>query len=168
MGSCTTQCAVGGTVQVFLYSRGVWRYDWAVVSCPFFFPTQRISLGWPFPARLPLGAGFAGTCRAGIEEVTPSEFELREFCNIGYAGGCCHMPPERCSDGVRFAVARDEESRIVLHHVSERGHQPVEYGRLEYDCQSQTWLVPMRDPCLQRQAECYVAVYLERRPRKPE
>jgi hypothetical protein len=27
------------------------------------------------------------------------------------------------------------------------------------------WLAPMRDPCLQRQAECFVAVYLERRPR---
>ncbi len=76
------------------------------------------------------------------------------------------MPADRCSDGVRFAVARDEESRIVLHYVSERLHQPVEYGRLEYDCQAQRWLAPMRDACLQRQAECYVEVYLERRPRK--
>jgi hypothetical protein len=107
----------------------------AVVACPFFFPTERISIGWPFPARLPLGAGFAGTCHAG-------------------------------ADGVRFSLARDEESRIVLHYVSERFHEPVEYGRLEYDCQTQRWLAPMRDACLQRQAECYVAVYLERRPRK--
>lgn len=76
------------------------------------------------------------------------------------------MPAERCADGVRFAVARDEESRIVLHYVSERFYEPVEYGRLEYDCQAQSWLAPMRDPCLQRQAECYVEVYLERRPRK--
>jgi hypothetical protein len=136
------------------------------VACPFFFPTERISIGWPFPARLPLGAGFAGTCRAGLEEFTPSEVELREFCNIGYAGGCCHMPADRYSDGVRFAIARDEESRIVLHYVSERFHEPVEYGRLEYDCLAQRWLAPMRDPCLQRQAECYVAVYLEKRPRK--
>ncbi|MGZ7091139.1 MAG: hypothetical protein ACXVKH_16865 [Candidatus Angelobacter sp.] len=117
---------------------------------------------------MPLGAGFTGTCRAGADEITPSEIELREFCNIGYAGGCCHMPADRCADGVRFAVARDEESRIVLHYVSERFHQPVEYGRLEYDCQSQRWLAPMRDPCLQRQAECYIEVYLDRRPRKTE
>jgi hypothetical protein len=137
-----------------------------VVACPFFFPTERISIGWAFPARLPLGAGFTGTCRARAEQITPSEVELREFCNIGYAGGCCHMPADRCSDGVRFAIARDEESRIVLHYVSERFHEPVEYGRLEYDCQSKNWLAAMRDPCLQRQAECYVAVYLERRPRK--
>jgi len=136
------------------------------VACPFFFPTERISLGWAFPARLPLGAGFTGTCRAGADEVTPSEEELRDFCNLGYATGCCRMPAQRGADGVRFTVARDEESRIVLHYVSERHHEPVEYGRLEYDCVSQKWTVPLRDPCLRRQAECYVAVYLERRPRK--
>jgi len=84
---------------------------------------------------------------------------------MGYAGGCPHLPANRCADNVRFAVARDEDSRIILHYVSERLHQPVEYGRLEYDCQLERWLAPMRDRCLQRQAECYVAVYLERRPR---
>jgi hypothetical protein len=138
------------------------------VACPFFFPTERVSIGWPFPARLPLGAGFTGTCHAAADEIAPSEHELREFCNIGYAGECCRMPVERHSDDVRFALARDEESRIVLHYVSERFHEPVEYGRLEYDCRTGRWLAPMRDPCLQRQAECFVAVYLERRPRKSE
>jgi hypothetical protein len=136
------------------------------VACPFFFPTEKVSIGWAFPSRLPLGAGFTGTCRAGAEEVSPSETELRDFCNMGYAGGCSRIPAQRCADGVRFAVARDEESRIVLHYVSERLHEPVEYGRLEYDCVNGTWLAPMREPCLQRQAECFVAVYLERRPRK--
>ena len=139
-----------------------------IVACPFFFPIEKVSIGWAFPARLPLGAGFTGTCHAGAIEITPSETELREFCNIGYAGGCAHMPASRCADGVRFAIARDEESRIVLHYVSERLHEPVEYGRLEYDCAHQIWPAPLRDACLQRQAECYVAVYLERRPRKVE
>ena len=137
-----------------------------VVACPFFFPTEKISIGWPFPSRLPLGAGFTGTCRAGKDEVTPSETELRDFCNIGYAGGCSRIPAQRCADGVRFALARDEESTIVLHYVSERLHEPVEYGRLEYDCATGKWLALMREPCLQRQAECFLAVYLERRPRK--
>lgn len=139
-----------------------------IVACPFFFPVEKVSIGWAFPARLPLGAGFTGTCRAGGQEITPTETELRDFCNMGYAGGCARMPAARCADGVRFAVARDEESRIVLHYVSERLHEPVEYGRLEYDCASQTWAAPLRDGCLQRQAECYVAVYLERKPRKAE
>src|SRR5438270_8956210 len=159
---CNVENSVGFSLFVECLTLGL-----AVVACPFFFPTVKISIGWPFPARLPLGAGFAGTCRAGLEALIPSEAELREFCNMGNAGGCCHMPAERCADGLRFAVARDEESRIVLHYVSERFHEPVEYGRLEYDCQSQSWLAPMHDPCGQRQAECYVEVYLERRPRKP-
>jgi len=75
------------------------------------------------------------------------------------------MPADRCADGIRFAIARDENSRIVLHYVSERFHEPVEYGRLEYDCLAKNWPAPMRDACLQRQAECYVSVYLEKRPR---
>ena len=136
------------------------------MACPFFFPTERVALGSAFPARLPLGAGFTGTCRAGAEEITPSDNDLRDFCNLGYASGCCRMPSQRNADGVRFTVARDEESRIVLHYVSERHHEPVEYGRLEFDCTTQKWTAPLRDACLCRQAECYLAVYLERRPRK--
>lgn len=138
------------------------------MACPYFFPTERVSLGWPFPARLPLGAGFAGTCHASAGEITPAETELREFCNLGYARGCSRMPAGRCADGIRFAVAKDEGPRIVLHYVSECEHEPVEYGRLEYDCDGHRWPAPLRDSCLQRQAECFVAVYLERRPRKTE
>lgn len=78
------------------------------------------------------------------------------------------MPAGRCADGIRFAVAKDEGTRIVLHYVSECEHEPVEYGRLEYDCAGHRWPAPLRDSCLQRQAECFVAVYLERRPRKAE
>jgi hypothetical protein len=137
------------------------------VACPYFYPTEKIgTIAWPFPARLPLGAGFTGTCRAGVEAATPTEDELRDFCNIGYACGCPRMPRSCFSDGARFAVARDEGLRIILHYASERQHEPVEYGRLEYDCATQTWAVPLRDACLQRQAEVYLAVYLERRPRK--
>lgn len=75
------------------------------------------------------------------------------------------MPKDRCADGVRFAVARDEGSLIILHYVSERDHEPVEYGRMEYDCTEHKFLAPLRNMCLLRQAECYVTVYLERRPR---
>ena len=157
-----------GSLQ-FVFTLGRLKANIAfVVTCPYFFPTERISLGWPFPARLPLGAGFAGTCHAGAKEVTPAEVELRDFCNMGNALGCPRMPKDRHADGVRFAVARDEGSRVILHYVSECDHAPVEYGRLEYDCTEHKWPVPLRDMCLQRQAECYMAVYLERRPRKPD
>ena len=76
------------------------------------------------------------------------------------------MPKSCSSDGVRFAVARDDGPRIILHYASERQHEPLEVGRLEYDCTSKNWLTQLRDACLQRQAEGYLAVYLERRPRK--
>jgi len=76
------------------------------------------------------------------------------------------MPTRRCADGLRFAVAKDEGSRIVLHYVSEHDHGPVEYGRIVYDCEAKSWPFPLRDACLQRQADCFVEVYLERHPRK--
>lgn len=150
-----------------LYSIQVRSYYRTVVACPYFYPTEKSNtIAWPFPARLPLGAGFSGICRAGDVEATPTENELRDFCNIGYARGCPRMPRSCFSDGVRFAVARDEGSRIILHYASEREHEPVEVGRLEYDCANKTWPAPLRDACLQRQAEVYMAMYLERRPRK--
>ena len=137
------------------------------MACPYFFPTDKnCTIAWAFPARLPLGAGFNGSCRAGAEEVAPTETELRDFCNIGYASGCPRMPRSCFSDGVRFAVARDEGARVILHYASERGHEPVEVGRIEYDCTTKSWVAPLRDPCLQRQADVYLSVYLERRPRK--
>jgi hypothetical protein len=40
---------------------------------------------------------------------------------------------------------------------------PVAHGQLEYDCVRQRWLATVVDACLERQAECYVAIYLERR-----
>jgi len=136
------------------------------VACPFFFPDEKTFLiGWPFPRRLPLGAGFCGTCRAGAEPVVPTEIELKDFCNLGYASRCAKLPAERRADCLRFAVGKDESNKITLHYVYERDHAPVEHGRLEYDCSAKRWTVPIQDTCAQRQAECYLAGYLERRAR---
>jgi len=136
-----------------------------VVACPFFFPTEKIhTIAWAFPSRLPLGAGFCGTCRAGATETMPSNDELREFCNLGYPGGCSKLPLDRRADCLRF-VARDDGDRVILHYIYERDHAPAEHGRLEYDCRSKSWPVMLSDTCAQRQAECYLAVYLERRRR---
>jgi len=135
-----------------------------VVACPYFFPTEKsANIGWPFPQRLPLGAGFCGSCTAGAEHRMPGEVELREFCNLGYAGQCASLPADRSSDAVRFAVAKDGGDRILLHYLCERDHAPVEHGQLQYDCVTQAWPVAHRDACIQRQAECYVSIYLDRR-----
>jgi len=136
------------------------------VACPYFFPTERTyAIGWPFPQRLPLGAGFCGTCRAGVEDFAPDEAMLRDFCNLGHAHGCARMPAGRHADSLRFAVAEDSGEKIRLLYIYDCDHAPGEHGQLEYDCASRRWLDALGDACAQRQAECYLAMYLERRKR---
>lgn len=137
------------------------------MACPYFYPTERtFAIGWPFPHRLPLRGGFCGTCRAGGEEFAPDEPALRDFCNLGHARGCVRIPSLRRADSVRFSVARDAGEKILLHYVYDREHAPVESGRLEYDCAARRWISTIDDACAQRQAECYLAMYLELRPRR--
>jgi hypothetical protein len=136
------------------------------VACPYFFPTERtFTIGWAFPNRLPLGGGFCGTCHADGAEFSPDEATLRDSCNLGHARECRRMPAARSADSLRFAVAKDAGERILLHYVFEREHAPVAHGQLEYDCVTHRWPAPFADACAQRQAECYMAVYLERRRR---
>jgi hypothetical protein len=136
------------------------------VACPYFFPKERtFSIGWAFPRRLPLGAGFCGTCRAGGEEVVPDDATLRDLCNLGHAHRCSRMPSPLTADSLRFAVARDAGGKIVLHYVFDREHAPAGHGQLAYDCAAQRWISTLDDVCAQRQAECYLAAYLERRRR---
>ena len=114
------------------------------MACPFFYPTQKSdAIAWSFPRRLPLGAGFCGSCRARAHQVTPADSELKEFCNLGYAQNCAHLPAERRADCLRFAVADDEGERIRLHFVYERNHAPVEHGLLEYDWVALRWSCPV-------------------------
>ena len=136
------------------------------MACPFFYPAEKsVTIAWAFSSRLPLGAGFCGTCRAGAEESNPADDELRDFCNLGYSAGCSRLPSVRRADCLRFVVMHDGGNKIILDYIYEREHAPVERGQLEYDCAGQSWPVRLSDECAQRQAECYLAVYLERRRR---
>jgi hypothetical protein len=76
------------------------------VACPFFMPVEKLENGaWLHPGRLPLGCGWSGQCTApGHAGEVPSQEELREFCNLGYAEGCGRLPRERAWDSVRFAA----------------------------------------------------------------
>lgn len=137
------------------------------MACPFFFPTRRsFTIAWSFPNRLPLGAGFCGTCRTNGQEFAPEDTTLRDFCNLGHADDCGRLPAERRADSVRFAVAQDADDEILLDYVYDRVHAPVEHGRLKYDRASRRWKTTLDDACVQRQAECYLAIYLERRKRR--
>jgi hypothetical protein len=134
------------------------------LACPFFMPTQKLGGAWLHPSRLPLGSGWDGQCSApGHEGAQPSKQELHEFCNLGYATKCSRLPDERECDAVRFSVARDHGSRLLLWFVCETGHRPTLYGTLEYDVERNQWMSVHSDSRVQKMLECYVQSYLLRR-----
>jgi hypothetical protein len=140
------------------------------LACPFFMPVQKLEGGWFHPARLPLGGGWGGHCSApGHDDFQPSDEDLRELCNLGYATKCSRLPVQRDCDAVRFSVARDQGSRLLVRLVFEAGHRPVKHGTAEYDVDLGTWIAPLGDlpipPNIWKMLECYVESYLQRRMR---
>jgi len=134
-----------------------------VLACPFFVPREPLSGGsWPHPGRLPLGAGWRGHCCASGEETTPDEAILQNFCNLGYATACPHLPAERDWDAIRFSVASVGVDQITLCYVCESAHAPADYGKLSFDLARQAWLNPHSDPRVQRLADCYLETYRAR------
>jgi hypothetical protein len=143
------------------------------VACPFFMPVEKLGNGnWLHAGRLPLGCGWSGHCSApGHDGETPSQEELREFCNLGYAEGCARLPRERVWDSVRFAArtvggdGKGAGRSIQVRYVCERGHRPVEHGTLEFDAFEARWMERHRDVRVQRMAECFLESFLEKKKR---
>ena len=134
------------------------------MACPFFMPLQQLDGGWLHPSRLPLGNGWDGHCSApGHVGAQPSDQDLHEFCNMGYAAKCSRLPAERDFDAVRFSVARDQGSRLQVWFVCETGHRPARHGNLEYDVDRQQWISSHADLRIQKMVECYVQSYLKRK-----
>ena len=138
------------------------------MACPFFMPVQKLDGGWLHPSRLPLGGGWDGHCSApGHEGTQPSDEELHECCNLGYAAKCSRLPMERDCDAVRFSVARDQGSRLLLWFVCETAHRPTSHGMREYDVERREWISssaqPHSNPRILKMLECYVQSYLQRR-----
>jgi len=135
------------------------------VACPFFMPKTRFEDGgWLHPSRLPLGAGWRGECCApGQQGTEPSNEELRELCNLGYATGCLRLPRERSFDAVRFSVASDDSDRVTICFALESAHRPAGHGCLAYDHALAQWSSVHPDLRIQRMAECYLETYLRRR-----
>jgi hypothetical protein len=129
------------------------------VACPFFMPEHRFDSDWPFPQRLPLGAGWLGTCTApGHEGARPSDEELKSSCNLGYAKTCGRLPAERHADSVRFALGEERDGILRVVFVCERDFLPAAHGELLYETANASWLQSHADPRVQRMAECYVQV----------
>jgi len=132
------------------------------LACPFFCPTDRAdNIALAHPGRLPLGAAWRGVCQApGHEQSVPNDQEL-ESCNLGYAKSCYRLPTQRTCDAVRFAVAGESGSRVVVQFVLETAHLPSRHGRLEYDRALGGWTA--FDPEVQKLAECFLQSYLARK-----
>jgi len=134
------------------------------LPCPFFFPTELCDQSlWPFPARLPLGAGYTGCCMApGCEGTRPSGSEVQRFCNLGYGDSCSRLPRERAADANRFFVSQ-HDAELTVAFCSERQHLPVEHAVLTFNSSTQTWTSRHASGCVQRQAECAVESFIRRR-----
>jgi hypothetical protein len=117
---------------------------------------------WPHPSRLPLGAGWAGNCRASGQEHAASDAHLRKFCNLGYATACPHLPPDRDWDAVRFSVARAGREQITITFICELDHAPIEHGKLIFDLAGEAWLNPHTDARVLRLAACYLQTFRAR------
>ena len=126
------------------------------LACPFFLPTEQLRGGaWIHPTRLPLAAGWEGTCTApGHEGATPESFEP---CNLGYASTCPRLPQERRWDAVRFAVLQESSERSLLVYVCEKDHLPADHGNLEFCVRDGACAKPHPDPRIQKMAECFLA-----------
>jgi len=134
------------------------------LACPYFVPREILNDGsWPHPSRLPLGAGWGGACCASGEEMPADEAHIREFCNLGYASGCPHLPEKRDWDAVRFCVAGSSDEQITLHYACERAHAPIAHGTLEYELKTESWRDVHPDARIHRLAASYLHAYRVRR-----
>jgi hypothetical protein len=130
------------------------------LACPFFVPREILNDGsWPHPSRLPLGAGWTGTCRASGEEQAVADIHIREFCNLGYATACPHLPQERDWDAIRFSISRVSTEQITICFTCESAHAPIEYGKLIFDLVNESWLNVHSDSRVQTLANCYLHAY---------
>lgn len=133
------------------------------MACPYFMPEQRLDGDWPFPQRLPLGAGWSGTCTAANSDVRPSEEELKTACNLGYAKKCSRLPQDRAADAVRFAKGDEHDGLVHIRFAYELGYLPAGHGELIYETTTRRWQTAHEDACLVRMAECYAETQMVRR-----
>src|SRR5437660_284313 len=104
------------------------------MACPFFHPIEPLSNTRELRA-LPLGDFYRGQCHAGDADYTPSENELRTWCNFGYARhDCAHFPAAQTDapDVARFSIGSDNDSGIIVRFTLERDHRPLDVGAFQF------------------------------------
>jgi hypothetical protein len=136
------------------------------LACPYFVPREILNDGsWLHPDRLPLGAGWNGVCSGSGQEFSVDEKHIHDFCNLGYAKTCPHLPTSRDWDAVRFCVANRTTEEITLSYVCERDHAPVAHGTLTYDLGNEQWRNLHSDPRIDRLARSYLTAHRVRQNR---
>ena len=128
------------------------------MACPYFLPQAELETGpWTHEPRWPLGAAFAGVCRARPDEFhQPPESHQEELCNCGYARGVCdRFPQDAPADAVRFSVTADEPGPFRIVYILEKDHAPVEFDTLEFS-PAKTLLTPVANQILARQADAFL------------
>ena len=75
----------------------------------------------------------------------------------------CRLPADRHADAVRFALGEECNGILHVRFASELAHLPASHGELLYEKASATWLSRHDDARVQRMAECYVQVQLQKR-----
>jgi len=132
------------------------------MACPFFIPDERWNADWTFPHRLPLGAGWKGTCTApGHQNVRPGDDELKSWCNLGYAR-CSRIPTNRHADAICFALGQQRDGVLRVRFACERDHLPAEHGESLDELATGLWREQHVDARLQRMAEGYVRAQMGR------
>ena len=120
-------------------------YSVQIMACPLFLPSSPL-------------AGFsdlyAGDCAAGDSAPIPDQ-TLRQYCNSGYARGCCARAASSDSDSFRFTIKANRIGEIDVAWSSERNHHPVAVGVLTVNRMAAAEASP-----LEQQARVYAEAYL--------
>ncbi len=93
---------------------------------------------------------------------------VRDFCNLGYADGCPHLPGSRDWDAIRFSVASSGQEFITLTYICERAHAPVQHGTLTFDLPMAVWRDAPGDPRIRRLADSFLHAWRLRRSAPPD
>lgn len=84
---------------------------------------------------------------------------LRDFCNLGYATACPHLPRSHDWDAVRFSIAGSSAEQITFFYVCEKDHAPIAHGIMTYDLAGEAWHDRHPDPRVRRLADSYLQAY---------
>jgi hypothetical protein len=133
------------------------------MPCPLFHASEPLTSAWELRP-VPLGRLYRGECGAGDVVYSPTDTELRAWCNFGYARGeCSRFPPSATADAIRFSIACADSDAITVRFCLERDHRPVQHGSLIYHSAQSAFDPPHPDSAVNRLAEAYVESYLARR-----